>query len=234
MIPILIVIPFWSGDQGLAIQLCRIIAGLQNAHAGNTANVLLVSRQDCKEDPNMVKIISPKFNTLTYKSQSPLKGWPAGANGIFGSSMIHISNVLGNKYECVYWMEPDCVPIRPNWFWDLVLTWRKRHPTCKIIGHRSDCDGNGKGDHITGCSIYDPNIARILPEITRCDNVAWDYLHRNKIVRIGGSTNLIQNRYRQTNLPPGVIEEPGVVIIHGTKDNSVVNAVARKYNIKLH
>lgn len=231
MTPILIAIGYWEGDKTAAIELCRIIVGLQSAHAGNTAHVLLVNRQDCKADPNMVKIVASKFNVFTHQSPSPLKGWPAGANGLFGASLIYVSNNFKDKYECIYWLEPDAIPIRPNWFWDLVLEWRKRHPKANIVGHRSDCNGNGTGDHITGCALYHPNMARIMPELTRCDNVAWDYLHRAKIVSMGSHTNLIQNRYKQTNVSPGVINEPGVVIIHGVKDRSVINAVKQKYKI---
>lgn len=231
MTPILICIPFWEGDNGQAIELCRIISGLQATHAANLAHVMLVCRQDWKIDPNMVKIISTKFNTFTFHSNSPLKGWPSGSNGMFSSTMIKICTSYKNKYECVYWMEPDAIPICPNWYWDLVLEWRRRHPSVNVVGCRHDCDGDGKGDHITGCAIYHPDIARILPEITRSDRMAWDYQHREKIVRMGGNTRLIQNRYHQNNLPSGVIQEPGVVIIHGVKDNSVVHAVKRKFKI---
>lgn len=231
MIPILICLPFWKGDQDQAYQVCKVVAGLQSGHVGNVAHFMLVPRQDCTIDINMVKVISSKFNTLTHKSNSPLKGWPAGPNGMFGSTMIHIATTLANKYECIYWLEPDCVPIRPNWFWDLVLEWRKRHPQARIIGARSDCNGNGTGDHISGCALYDPQIAKLMPYLTTCSNIAWDYQHRAKIVSVGGNTKLIQNRYKQTRLPPSVIEEPGVVIIHGAKDSSVIDAVKRKYNI---
>lgn len=231
MVPILICLPFWSGDKTHAIEICRIVAGLQSVHVGQTAHFMLVCRQDCQVDDNMIKIISPKFNTFTYQSTSALRGWPAGPNGMFGSTMIHIANNGVNKYECVYWLEPDCVPTKPNWFWDLVLEWRKRHPSTRIVGCRADCNGDGTGDHISGCALYDPNIARIFPALTTCDLVAWDYHHRAKIVSMGGPTNLIQNRYKQTNIDAGVIEEPGVVLIHGVKDMSVINAVKRKYGI---
>lgn len=230
-VPILIAIPFWKGDHTQALEICKIIAGLQTNHAGHTAHVLLVCRQDFNVDPNMVKIVASKFNVFTYKSQSPQKGWPQGPNGMFGSAMIHIANNFKDKYECVYWLEPDAVPIKPNWFWDLVIEWRRKHAHALVVGCRSTIDGSSQSDHITGCALYHPNIARLMPYLTTCSLVAWDYLHRDKIIASGGHTKLIQNRYHQKNLSPGVIEEPGVVILHGVKDLSVVNAVKRKYKI---
>lgn len=233
-IPILIVIPFWQGDKAQAVELCKIVAGLQPVHVGNAAHVMLVSRQDCPMDQNMVKIISQKFNTLTFQSRSPLRGWPAGSNGMFGSSMIHISNSFKDKYECVYWMEPDAIPIIPNWFSNLVKEWRTRHPSVNIVGCRSDCNGDGTGDHITGCAVYHPNIARIFPQLTICSNIAWDYLHRGRIVAMGKHTPLIENWYRARNAPYGILDRVnvGVNIIHGHKDLSVVNHVKMKYKIK--
>lgn len=210
------------------------MAGLQSGHVGTAAHFMLIARQDAKIDPNMIKIISPKFNTLTFNSRSSLKGWPQGPNGIFGSTMIHIANSFKDKYECVYWLEPDAVPISPNWFSCLVDAWKRRPKTALIVGSRSDCNGNGTGDHITGCAIYHPEIARLMPYLTTCSQVAWDYQHRNRMVLNGSHTNLIQNRYRQTNVDPRVIEEPGVVIIHGVKTKCIVNAVAKKFGIKMH
>lgn len=232
-VPILICIPYWEKDKTEAIEVCKIIAGLQTGHVGATAHVLLICRQDSTIDPNMVKIVSAKFNTFTYKSQSPLKGWPAGPNGMFGNAMIHIANNFKEKYECLYWLEPDAIPIRPNWFWDLVLEWRRKHPNAWIVGCRADCNGDGTGDHITGCAIYHPNIARLMPCLTTCSLVAWDYMHRAKIIQVAGHTKLIENYYKARNLPHTIVDRAnhGVVIVHGAKDRSVINAVKSKYRI---
>lgn len=230
-VPILIVIPYWEGDISQAVELCRIVSGLQAHHVKHAAHVMLAVRQDARIDANIVKIISSRFNTMTYKCTSPLRGWPNGSNGMFGAAMTHISNNLVNHYETVFWMEPDCIPIRPNWFHDLYLEWKRRHPTANIIGCRTDCNGDGSGDHITGCALYHPNIARILPDIMRCDGIAWDYQHRAKIVAMGGNTKLIQNWYHARNAAPGIIDQNGVVAIHGYKDKSLTDLVKRRFNI---
>lgn len=230
-IPILIVIPYWKGDLEQARELVKIIAGLQAHHVKSSAHVMISMRQDAPHDQNIIKTISSKFNTLTFRCNSPLRGWPNGANGMFASTMIHIAISLSQNYECVYWMEPDCIPLRANWFWDLYLEWKKRHPSANIIGCRHDCNGDGTGDHITGCAIYHPNIAKILPDIMRCDGIAWDYQHRAKIVRMGAHTNLIQNHYKATTGDPRIIEQNGVCIIHGFKTNFVSNLVKAKFRI---
>lgn len=234
MIPILICLPYWEGDRYQAVELCRIVAGLQSGHAELNAHVMLINRQDCMPDPHMVDIISQKFHVHTFQSRSPLKGWPQGSNGMFGSTMIHIANSFKDKYECVYWMEPDAIPLCPNWSWNLVQAWRAKHPKALIIGCRSDCNGDGTGDHITGCAIYHPNIARLMPYLTTCSGTAWDYEFRSDIVQVGGHTNLIENWYRARNAEPGILDRTkvGVNIIHGFKDDSLINLVKNKYNIR--
>ena len=231
----LICIPFWQGDISRAFDICRIIAGLQPHHVGPQAHVLLVARQDCKHDANMIKIVMPKFNTFTFVSNSPQKGWPNGPNGMFGQTLIHVANNAKNKYESIYWLEPDAVPLCPNWFNDLLGEWRRRHPKTLVVGCRGDCNGDGSGDHITGCAIYHPNIGRIMPKLTSCSGQAWDYKYRSDIVAVGGHTNMIENWYNAKNADPGIVDRVnmGVRIIHGFKDRSVVEAVAKKYQIKL-
>lgn len=236
MTPILICIPFWQNDKAQAIDLCRIIAGLQPHHVGQAAHVLLVNRQDCSSDVNMVKIIMAKFNTFTLTSSSPMKGWPSGPNGMFASTMIHISNNSQNKYECVYWMEPDAIPLCPNWFADLTNEWRGRHPKALVVGCRGDANGDGSGDHITGCALYHPNFARLMPEVLKTNGGAWDFEHRDLIVQNGGHTRTIENWYQAKNADIGILDRinVGVRVCHGFKDRSLVLHVAKKYNINLY
>jgi hypothetical protein len=218
------------------MDLCKILAGLQPHHVGKEAHVMLIARQDCHHDQNMIKIVMAKFNTFTHVSKSPMKGWPDGPNGMFGSTMMHIANnQKKNQYECVYWMEPDAIPLCPNWFSDLLQVWRTRHIKSLVVGCRGDCNGDGSGDHITGCALYHPNIAKLMPEICGCTGQAWDYKYRAKIVANGGHTPLIENFYNARNLPMDIVDRSknGVRIIHGAKDRSVVNSVAKKYGINI-
>lgn len=234
VVPILIVIPFWQGDLAQATELLRLLADLQGSHAGQTAHVMLVNRKDCKLDPNLVKIISPKFNVLTYTSESNLKGWPAGPNGMFGTTMIRIANYHKGKYEVIYWMEPDSVPLHPNWHHDLVKVWRKRHPLAKVMGHRHDCNGDGSGDHCSGSCLYDPLIMKFMPKLAS-SIAAWDYEHRASIVRVCEHTHLIHNLYKARDVDPNTLEtflKQGVAVVHGIKCQSGINWVKQKYGFK--
>lgn len=237
MTPMLICLPFWGGDKDKAMDLCRILAGLQPHHVGNIVHVLLVARQDCTHDTNMIKIVMAKFNCFTHVTKSPLRGWPDGPNGMFGGTMIHIANNnKKNQYECVYWMEPDAIPLCPNWFIDLLEVWRGRHIKSLIVGCRGTIDGSSQSDHISGSCLYHPNVARLMPYLTSCTGMAWDYKHRAKIIENGGHTPLIENWYHHTNAANGLVDDrlsKGVRIIHGFKCKTLVQQVANKYKINL-
>lgn len=236
MTPMLVCVPFWQGDKDRAMDLCKILSGLQPHHVGSLVHVMLVARQDCSHDENMIKIVMTKFNCFTHVTNSPLRGWPNGPNGMFGNTMIHIANNnRKNQYEVVYWMEPDAIPICPNWFADLLHAWRSRHPKALIIGCRGQIDESTTSDHITGCALYHPDIARLMPKLTGCTGEAWDWKHRAEIISVGGHTNTIENWYNAKNAEPGIVDRAnlGVRIIHGHKDRSVIEHVAKKYDIKL-
>lgn len=237
MTPMLICIPFWQGDKAQATDLCKILAGLQPHHVGNIVHVLLVARQDCSHDTNIIQIVMSKFNCFTHITKSPLRGWPDGPNGMFGNTMIHIANNnKKNQYEVIYWMEPDAIPLCPNWFMDLLHVWKTRHIKSLIVGCRGQIDASNDSDHITGCALYHPNIGRLMPELTGCTGQAWDWKFRHKIIENGGHTPLIENFYNQKNADPKLVDDrlsKGVRIIHGFKDRSVMDLVANKYGIKL-
>lgn len=233
-VPLLVVIPFWAGDQGDAIELCKLLCGFSHKHAGQEVHVMLAHRWDCPVDPNLVKIVSAKFNVLTHQTRGSAKGWPAGCNAMFASAMIHVATMLKNRYVAVYWMEPDAIPIVPDWSKKLIAAWNNRHPSAWIVGCRHDCNGDGSGDHITGCALYDPEITRLIPQIVGSRGAAWDYEHRAAIVRNGQHTHLIANLYKARNVSADDLDQllaQGCVIVHGAKDDSVKKWVKLKYSI---
>lgn len=225
-IPILICLPYWTGDVEMCRGMAKLMADLQPVHAGNSCAVMICARQDCAIDGYIAEVLKHKFNVLNFVTSSPLRGWPEGPNGMFGSTMIHIYTSRFN-IQTAYWMEADCVPTRPSWFSELHDAWVRRAPGANIVGCRHDCHGDGSGDHITGCAMYDPNIASILPKITTSSQWAWDYEHRADIVQMGQHTNLIYNAYKARNVAPTILEY-GAAIIHGVKDYSLQRIVREK------
>jgi hypothetical protein len=231
MTPILIVIPYWSQDRDMAYEVCKLMVGMQPHHMGNTAHILLSNRQDCFPDQSMLQLCNQKFTTFQHHCQSPLRGWPDGANGMFGSSMIHVALTASHLYETVFWMEADCVPMCPNWFWDLVLAWRRKVPQALIVGTDVSVDGTQQGRHINGCALYHPNIARLMPSIASCSGQAWDWILREKIIQVSQNTELIRLMYNARNADPILLTQNPPVIVHGHKDRSLLDLVKQKHGV---
>lgn len=227
-LPILVVIPYWEKDRNQAHDLCKLISGMQQ-EPSQEAEFLLVARQDCSEDATMREILSRKFKVNFYRCESPLRGWPSGANGMFGRSMCYVSNIP-QKYEGVFWMEPDCVPIRRDWIKLLHDEWKKRPNKVCIVGFTHSVDGTDDGMHVNGNAIYDQQIARLIPEITYCDSWAWDWQHRHKMLQFTQHTNLIINKYKATNAQPSDMDDR-FALIHGYKDDSLIKLVAGQFKI---
>lgn len=227
--PLLIAIPYWEKDRNQAFDLCKLIAGMQH-EPSKEAVFLLVARQDCAPDHTMAEILKKKFDVMFFKSNSPLKGWPSGANGMFGSTMCFVSNIT-RKFEAVFWMEPDCVPMRRDWIKYLADEWAKRPNGKDIVGFTHSVDGTKEGMHTNGNAIYDQQIARLLPKITSCDRTAWDWQYRHEMLARTQHTNAIINRYKATNVKKDDADY-GFAVIHGVKDDSLIKIVASEFNIQ--
>lgn len=226
-VPLLVVIAYWEGDKNLARKLVNLIVGMQAVHAKREVEIMLVCRQDCKIDKEMVAKLATRFNVHTHVSTSPFKGWPQGPNGMFASSMIHISQWM-KPYGGVFWMEADCVPMRPSWYTELSNNWKRRKASTRIMGWIGDCHGDGTGVHITGCAIYECKIAKILPCITASCTAPWDFEHRKAMVSVGERTPLIENAYRARNATEATAALP-FAVIHGFRDESLLDLVSKKY-----
>jgi hypothetical protein len=230
--PVLIVIPYWSGDKEVCRKMIDLMVDLEPEHVGRRAAVLLTHRQDEERvDKEMVLKLKTRFNLYTLRSTSPQRGWPSGCNGMFGSAMIHV-HVWNIPCDCIYWMESDCTPMYRGWFDDLANAWARKKPMTLVMGWEGDCNHDGTGHHITGCALYDPHIAIKLSDITICDGVAWDYQYRKQIMAVGEKTLLIENAYKSKKATKRMME-CGYAIVHGVKDGSLCDMVRRKYLTEL-
>jgi hypothetical protein len=224
---VLVAISFWDGDRELCRKMVDLIVDLEPVHVGRRAGILLVHRQDCKVDNEMVAKLKTRFDVLVHKSDSPNRGWPQGCNGMFSSTILHVRR-WKIPCKCIYWMEADCTPMYPGWFDDLAQAWRERKPMTLVKGWTGDCNGDGTGWHITGCALYDPEIAIKMPFITSTAGGAWDYEHRRAIMARGERTTLIENWYRKNKAPDSLMDKK-YAVVHGIKDGSLCDMVRKKY-----
>jgi len=224
--PFLVVLAYWEGDHADCYDVANLMVELQEKHAGKAVKIWLLRRQDCPRDDGMLKVLRSKFDVDDVRASSPLRGYPGGANGMFGTTAIHISN-NNQQYDGWLWMEADCVPMRPSWWKDLQDEWLVRPNGIHVVGWKGDCNGDGTGWHITGCAIYDQQIARMIPCVSMCDSVPWDYQCRGKILEVGKETPLIHLCWRARDAKPDILKKKWA-LCHGYKDGSLRKLVREK------
>lgn len=232
--PILIALGYWHGDQAAMLSLVKLIVGMQDQHAGRSCAFMLTARRDTNIDSEAVDRLASRFNVFTHKSVRFDTGWPSGSNGIFGSTMIEIA-LKRRDSDCVFWMEPDCVPLRKDWHQVLAAAWKTRQPGKLILGHKLSIDGRPEGMHINGCALYDTQIARKMPGLTSAGLGAWDWQHRVGIVKNGQDTPVIRLYYKHENAPKNFIEgfkANAPAVVHGFKDRSLLELAAKKFSVK--
>ena len=140
---------------------------------------------------------------------------------MFFDTFRHIYRTASRDGGFVLWMEPDMVPLRPNWLKDLESEWNAGHYTVMgALVHRGE-----PREHINGGACYAKDYVRVVPPI----GIVWDMCCYPYIRNFGvpRATNLFDFRYKCETLatPP----DPAAAILHGVKDGSVYDYVERMW-----
>lgn len=229
-VPLLIVIPYWEGDFKRVFTLARVISGLQTHHAGELAHVCLASRQDCAPQNDAFIELEKKFNVFHHRCNSPMRGYPAGSNGMFNSMLTFAAFRLVDKYDAVLWMEPDMAPCKPSWIDCLITAWNSKNSNIYAMGHIFSMDGSDHSLHLNGGALWSPITLRIDPEITNCAG-AWDWDRRRNILKWSQDTHEIRYAHKATEFQGFSNLRPSV--IHGYADDSLCQWMAKMHGFTI-
>lgn len=231
--PILITLAYWHGDADMMRSLVKLCVGLQKEHAGRSCAFMLIARRDTPIDQDMVRLIATRFDVFSYQSNRFEKGWPQGPNGVFASTIIEVAK-RRNDCDCMFWLETDCVPMRPDWHKILANEWKKRGNNVNIVGCSTTVDGNERTRHITGCALYDQKIALKLTKLIGPGHDAWDWGCRREMLGMGKNTEKVWLKFRYPTADPEWMNHSDPpAIIHGVKNKSLQNMVAEKYGVRI-
>lgn len=108
-----------------------------------------------------------------YYDTAPNPAWPNGPNWAFQHAALYMMG-LGSAW---FWMEPDCLPIRPGWLkiWNMEY-WLHRKPIMGVI-----VPGMG---HCNGTAVYPANFPKLSPSAMTCTNDAWDGVMRWDTIKL--------------------------------------------------
>ncbi len=173
----------------------------------------------------------PNVDLILRSSEKGLK-YPTGPNKLAWDLMNEAANgaTWAQYAKCILLIEPDCVPVAPDWIDQLSEEWDRAAGQGKLIM------GAWTGDdmqHLNGNLIFSPKLASVIDLGPTPPRRPWDVAFAPAFRPHWCKTGLIKNLYRSTNVTDEQIETPECgtkppVLIHGCRDDSVWNYAKRK------
>ncbi len=243
----LIVIPFCKKDAALTLSLLEWMGTFVDKGSKSDNPLLLVAEntvdtETLKKIGTSARESHSNVSSLIINSSST--DWRA-PNEMF----LHTSRFIKGAFKCPFlWMEPDCVPLMPGWFEEIIVNYEAQPK--KFMGTLIKCDDPKLPPlHMTGCSVYPVDAIDILEN--HCNEnakFAWDVDSAKTVVEGQKvcDTDLIHHFYGELDLPPTFVvrKEPGktyptntlelsfirqsAVLFHRCKDGSLINALRER------
>lgn len=225
---LIVVLPFCRRDYGLASSLLNWISRM-----GKCANHDLLLLADIKigtEGVKQMKALADKAFRRVYASTTPRslpdERWPLGPNWMFRTAVSQIrANFKGQPF---YFLEPDCVPLKPDWIDQLDAEYRScGKPFMGAVVHSS-----GKpdlpGDHLTGVAIYPHNAYEYLRP-TFQDDRAFDIAHAHIVLPHTHHTRKHFHLWghQGMRIDSTTFIPPDAVILHQCKDGSLIKLLSQ-------
>lgn len=230
---ILIALLFWKQDRAQAMKLARLLADLEPEHSSR-ADILFVSRFDCKHDTVTEKYVSRKFNVHSYTSTRRGVGWPLGCNSIFFGAMEWIYHKIASgkipHYQAVFLIAADSAPLRKDWLAQIHSEW------LALNHHRRVCVAGawipGEHEHINGdCMMLSGNLDFLHWLAIKVQDIkqrgGWDWLLADRFREWGWENfPFIRSLWRKPNFSQAEWEDcvkQGISWIHGIKSNDLLD-----------
>jgi len=234
---LLVVIAFCHKDFHQAQELLRWIVELDPKMPQHKALLVASSQVPQEEIDEATRIAKQTFGRVTAIKQTRVEegGWPRACNKLFRVAAIYVKE---NYDEAFYWCEPDCVPLSPGWLTALETEyyWAKKPFMGVIYPWMS---ATKKENHLTGCAIYPPDIAKYNHYILVAEQLPWDCTRPHMTLRHTHPTHLMHHERgnRVTNETWTFPSQADVrridkraVIFHACKDDTLITRLREKRN----
>lgn len=203
MSPILVVLPFHSGDADLMVKLLDWILHL-NPDGHKKTDALLVTDESVSSDQRATVVERTKQafrNVMLTVATIPdtHKGWPKAPNVMFEHAARQVQ--LTCKVPWL-WLEPDSVPLKKNWL--EVLSEEAFFSSRLFVGaHVQGRTLKGQVlEHMSGVGIYPHNTMLHLGLDIANAEEAFDLAISEKVLRRMQKTHLIQHHWGPNQSEP--------------------------------
>jgi hypothetical protein len=230
---ILLALAYWEGDRKQAEKLAQFISDMEPKHS-DQADFLLVSRFDSGHSADVVKHISRKFNTFTYKSGRRGTGWPAGCNSTFEGTMEWVYSYTESRklpaYKAVLTFEADCCPLTKNWISRLHEQWDFVNKDPEKPVYVAGPLVPAPEPHINGNCLISGNVQWLKWLVFKSGipgNCGWDFYLRKPFERAGWANipgmKSLYNTYGYKEDVWNRLRARDVFFVHGCKDSSLMD-----------
>lgn len=186
--------------------------------------VLLVASQHAASRQITTKISSlaaeiflhARFHVLEINHEV---GWPGSCNHIFSSALQFVEK---NFNEDMFWLEPDAIPLCPEWYEVIQDEWESREPDNEFMGAYVKLSV----PHMSGVGVYGKNWRRYAPSLIESpDNTAWDIHASKHLVHNTHFTHLIQHTSKNPDIASLDILNDDAVVFHQNKSGSLIELI---------
>ncbi len=222
-------------DEMVALELARLIAEIEPSMRSN-AEIAISARRGTNPVviDQMAMALRQKFNKVhIIQCKGRATGWPAGCNELWAETMSRCFMLQRDgKTQCtaVVTLEPDIIPLRPDWIDILAAQWDLAKAEGKqVVGHVHDSPGT----HINGNAIFEIGLTQRYQRLLSADDLGgWDMYHGKLLLSLGKDTNYIYQLYQIPHISLDQllsVRKNGVIpaFLHGIKGMSGIDMVRK-------
>jgi hypothetical protein len=123
------------------------------------------------------------------------------------------------------WVEPDCIPITPDWYQVLKFQFAMARKAGKyFLGAFVKHNIN----HMSGNAFYAGDWRKVAPKLVQADKTAWDVYAADQVMPNAQYTKLIQHVFRTPTVRNMRILDPEAVLFHQDKLHNLMHILDRE------
>lgn len=232
---ILLVAPYWSGDQQPMRTLLHLLSDLEPAHC-ELADLLIVNRFDTPAmEQATIDHMARKFNVFQHNTKRRGMGWPHGCNSTALGALEWVYSMMNAgripNYKALFMMEADCTPLNRDWIKIFHHQWLLFKDRVFVAGKQIEAPGVHR--HINGNCFLSGNLKFLNWLVKQKGEPAqgWDYALAEDFRRWGVAEmpglHCFWNTPSMSQETLWHLKNTGTIWLHGCKSNDAL-AFARK------
>lgn len=234
-----VVVPFCSGDADQALALLEFIGQLGGCQE-YSALLVADAAVDWAKCVDSLALADRAFrNTRIVTTESPVTGWPAGANALWLKAAHHCK-CAGTDW---LWLEPDAIPLKRGW----LVAIDKMRKGSRYFGHIYPYREQVM-QVMSGIAVYPSDAFDFLGMVVAGHpEKAFDLAIAERVMPLVTNTKLIHHFYGERDLAPTFVESrttdtprnaftldqlpAEAVIYHRNKDGTLMELLRKKFNL---